>query len=296
MKLFAPLFLFAVAAQAASPLPARPTAPEHPSSSVYTYNVKVDSFTSQGRKVDLFLPEGIPAGQKVPVILYGHGQAIGVDGYNSTLEHLARKGIAVVFPQFDTGFFDQDWRRMAADFESLSQAALAKYPQLDANALIYSGHSKGAYISLMAAGLSNKAKAILLFSPAGYDAQYLAQLDPMIPLTIVWGDRDNIIKRSAVDEIYNRAPSRYKQFIEVKSYSTTEPDLPADHFFMLNKSFFFGGRNGLSPLHYFGAWPWMIGAALDVQNGSRLDNPYLYGALASDTGLSDQKHIIKRSW
>jgi hypothetical protein len=127
-------------------LPKQPTDTNHPGSANYNFTSKQTSAQIDGRKVDIFIPvEARSRGLKVPVIIFGHGQAIDVAGYELTFKHLAQKGIAVIHPMFDNGFFDQDWRRMASDFNSLSQKALSQYADvIDDQKIIYAGHSKGA--------------------------------------------------------------------------------------------------------------------------------------------------------
>jgi serine protease AprX len=287
---------FSLASQAA--LPSQPTEASHPGSSSYQYTLKRESFQIKGRQVDVFLPaEAEARGEKVPVIVFGHGQAIDVRGYEMSFTHLARKGVAVIHPMYDSGFFDQDWRRMADDFNDLTQQTLRKYePVMDHQTVVYSGHSKGAYIALMAAGAPS-AKSVLpgsvvVFAPAGFDEPYLRSMDPEIPLTLVWSDADTIIKQSAVNQIYSKSPAKYKQFLTVRSY----PELKADHFFPLTKASAFGGRDGVSAYHYQGTWKWLLGAVWDLKNGNKKSNSYLYGADALDSGISTLRHSVTRSW
>jgi len=291
MKLLSLLVLSAFSS--AADLPTQPTEPAHPGSAIYEFQAQKTSFEANGRQVDVFLPEGKA---NAPVVVYGHGQAIGLDGYEATFIHLARKGVAVIFPEFDNGFFDQDWRRMAKDYNDLVAAALAKYPQqMDPRRIVFSGHSKGAYIALMAAGDANKPaglSGVVLFAPAGFDGEYLNRMEPLLPVTIVWGEADSVIKRSLQKDIYSKLPSRHKQLIEVKNYAS----LRADHYFPMNKAYFFGGRNGVSPFHFHGGWKWILGAALDGEGGRSLTNPYVYGAETATSGLPNVSHKLTRSW
>lgn len=286
MKLFAWILLFTNLSSAQ--LPTQPTDAAHPGSAAYPFTLQQEKLKINNRSVDIFLPqEAKSSGKKVPVIVFGHGQAIDVLGYELTFKHLARKGIAVIHPTFDSGFFDQDWHRMADDFNELTASALTKYSDyLDSSKVIYSGHSKGGYVSLVAAGSASlnrfgiKISSLIYFAPAGYDKAYLNNIDPNIPVTLVWSDSDSIIKQNAIVEIYNNLPSKKKQWILAKSYDS----LKADHFFVLNKSYFFGGQNGVTAYHYFAIWKWLIGAAFS--------NSYLYGPEAMDTGVLGLNHQI----
>ncbi len=275
-------------------LPRQPELPQHPSSADYDYDLKKESWTENGRKMDLYLPVS-KSGQKklFPVVVFGHGQATDVTGYDLSFQHLAKKGIAVLHPMYDSGFFDQKWRRMADDFNQLTLAALKKFPdQLNPRELIFSGHSKGGYIALMAAGapshntLEMRAQKVILFAPAGFDAEYLKNMDINTPVTLVYSDSDTIIKRPAMNDLYAKLNSRFKQFIEVVSY----PELKADHFYPLSKSFFFGGTDGVSAHHFYASWKYLVSAGNEVKNGSPLKDPYLYGDQALDTGVSGLQH------
>jgi alpha-beta hydrolase superfamily lysophospholipase len=214
MKLINILLLF-FCCQSLAALPDRPQNPDHPGSDKYEFTVKKDSFKINNQKTEVFLPAEIAtASQKAPVLVFAHGQAIGSEGYSLTFEHLAKKGIAVIHPGYDTGFFDQDWKRMGDDFNKAVQEALVKYSTyLDAKKIIYAGHSKGGYVALTAAGSPSLAQlnfhvgSIIVFAPAGYDSEYIKNLDPQIPLTLIWSDADTIVKKDILTEIYNKAPS-----------------------------------------------------------------------------------------
>lgn len=288
--------LFLLSSTALAQLPSQPSDVTHPGSPQYSFSVKQEKIQISGRAVDVFLPlEAKAQGIKVPVIVFGHGQAIDVAGYDLSFQHLAKKGIAVIHPTYDTGFFDQDWRRMADDFNNLTAQSLQKYADvLDPQKILYAGHSKGGYIALMAAGapkLAHKVSSLVLFAPAGFDADYLKTMNAAIPLTLIWSDGDTVIKRSLIDEIFVKSPSKYKQLIQVNSY----PSAKADHFFPLNKSYFFGGKNGASAYHYFGVWKWLLGAAWDLDQNN-LSNPYIYGSETDTTGVSGLRHSVQRSW
>lgn len=281
------------------PLPAQPVAAEHPGSANYTYQLQHESIESDGRTIEMYWPQGA---HSVPLVVFGHGQATPVDGYAATLEHLAKKGVAVAFVEYDSGFFDQDWGRMAHDYMKLAAAAVKHYPNLiDSKKVIFSGHSKGAYIAGMAAGLESGAReiepaALVLFAPAGYDATYAKRVSPGAAVTLIWGDEDSVIKESVVRGLYDALTVQKKQYIKALSYSGFDGEAKADHFFILTQSFFFGGHDGVSPLHYFGAWKWLLGAAYDLNDGGHVTNAYLYGAEAASTGADNLTHKILRNY
>ncbi len=278
----------------------KPLDPSHPGSEVYDFQFQEVKRNFMNRSVEIFLPDGEGP---FPVVVFGHGQAITSKSYRDSFIHLARKGVAVIFPMFDTGFFDQEWRRMAADFNQLAFETLKAFPeQLDPSRVIYSGHSKGAYVALVAAGSPSLGQTIqnvsslVLFVPAGYDREYLQKINPDIPVSIFWGEEDSIVKEPLQREIFSRLPSRFKQFVTVRSYRSTSPTHPADHFYLLSEPFSFGGRKGISPFHYQGAWKWLIGASQDLSADRSLENPYIYGDEASVTGVEGLQHKVERSW
>lgn len=308
MYSFCKLILFLVSSlyllnsAAAESWPMQPVDANQPGSSAYKNDFFHETLNLNGRTVELFAPKGFQStNKKLTVVIFGHGQVVPITSYQQTFEHLSRKNIAVIFPQFDNGFFDQDWRRMASDYVDLTNEVFKKYPNsFDTEHVIFAGHSKGAYVALVAAGLPKRSQmlqpaAVVLFSPAGFDAEYIKNVNSKIPITLTWSDQDTIIKESLIQDIYNKLPSEKKQLITVNSYTNTKPELKADHFFVLTKKFSFGGRDGVTPLHYFGSWKWLVGAAWDLEQGQQITNEFIYGAQTSSTG-SSQLHTVKRSW
>ena len=283
------------------PLPGPPADPSHPGSLSYTYELEERNLTCGGRELRVYLPKG-PA-QKVPVVIYGHGQALNQDHYRETFLHLARKGVAVVYPVYDTGFFGRDWERMARDYLRLSQCAFNTFSaQLAAEQVVFSGHSKGAYVASIAAGIASKESlspfpsAVVLFAPADVSPTWLAEISPDSLLTVVHGEADGVISRELAQNVYLQAAARNKQFILQRSYlGVTNQDMVAGHFSVLTRRSAFGG-GPVGPLHYFGSWKWLLASALDLSRGQRMTDPYLYGALAADKGLGNQiQDTIERS-
>lgn len=269
-----------------------PTDPAHPGSKIYPYSATQKKFQCAGRDIVTYLPTGTGVPTKVPAVVYGHGQALGLDSYETTLEHLAKKGVAVIFPNYDTGFFDQDWTRMGRDYVTLTDCAIAQTGEVIArDQIVFSGHSKGAYIASIAAGLAVKEslpiqpKGVVLFQSAGFDAPSASAVSAQTKVTVVYSDKDTVVGRGFSDSYYSSVRSLTKQFIFVKSY----PGGPvADHYWPMTKgSFFGGGTEGL--LHYYGAWKWLVAAALD-------QNEYIYGAEATDKGSPGIADDVKRNY
>ena len=290
------LALISLAAHADA-LPSAPIDPQHPGSKIYSYGVTEKDFTCSGREVNVFLPTG-GGTRAFPVVVYGHGQALGVENYRATLEHLAKKGVIAIFPTYDSGFFDQDWTRMGRDYSNLAGCAIGQLgAQVSTGNIVFSGHSKGAYVASIAAGLAEKeslptrARSVVLFEAAGSDAATLSSYDSATALTVVFSDADTTVQRDFSETIYAQAASHRKQFIYFKSY----PSLKADHMWPLTKGTLFGGGPE-SAFHYYGEWKWLVAAAQDLTSGASVSNPYIYGALAGDKGVSGLADDVRRSF
>ena len=276
--------------------PSAPTDPQHPGSKVYTYGSTEKELTCSGREVHVFVPTKVAPQQTFPVVVYGHGQALGLDNYRGTLEHLAKKGVIAIFPAYDNGFFDQDWTRMGRDYSNLASCAIKSLKGLAAkDAVVFSGHSKGAYVASVAAGLAEKesletrAHAVVLFEAAGSDSDMLQAYNPAANLTVVFSDRDSTVARDISETIFKQAASRMKQFILFKSY----PSLEADHFWPLTQGSIFGGGSE-SAFHYYGEWKWLVAAANDLVHGGASTDSYIYGPTAGDKGAGSLTDDIKR--
>lgn len=273
-------------------IPQEPSDPQHPGYPTRSQNSKKIAINHLRKGSFLFLPNEVEA--NIPLVVFSHGQALKLENYELLFKRFTGLGFAVFYPKFDKGFFDTDWERMGEDYDNLVQYVLKNYPQIDKNKVVYSGHSKGGYVGLMALGhrgLQNSQGnnlwtpvAGLFYSPAGYEDEALAAINPELPIHLVWPSEDNIIKESLIDEIYNKIPSRLKQKIVLQGYD----DLEAGHFFPLSKRAIFGGKNGISPFHYYGILPWTFGALES--------NDYLYGDLVLDSGDVTRPHLILRSF
>ena len=284
--------------------PDAPADANHPGSKAYAYKIQTKKLQCSNREVWVFLPLAENSNQSFPAVVYGHGQALGLKHYKATFEHLAQKGVAAIFPTYDTGFFDQDWKRMAMDYISLTNCAISQSGGvINSDQIVFSGHSKGAYVASLAAGtayqkkLTIRPRSVVLFAPAGNDEPSLVALDPAVEMTVVYSDADTIVSKKISETIYLQAPSKIKQFIVIKSYLlNTGKAVKADHFWPLTQSALVGGGPE-GPLHYYGSWKWLVAAALDLKDYSGAGiQPFLYGSSASDKGVANLKDEINRSW
>jgi alpha/beta superfamily hydrolase len=294
------LFLFlAISSSAlAQELPGAPATAEHPGSKIYSYAVERKDVRCDGREVAVFYPQEVVA-QELPLVIYGHGQALGVEHYEQTLRHLAGKGAIAVHPQYDKGFFDQDWDRMGQDFVSVTDCALGQLGlQVKTDQVIFSGHSKGAYVAGVAAGVAVreasklKANAVILFQPAGIDEISWVLLPRETKVTVVHADQDTIVDRGIAEKLYELAPVERKQLLILKSYGAK---LAAKHFWPLTKKSVFGGT-GENAFHYYGSWKWLTAAMWDLQDGDRASMVYLYGDKATDKGLAGFADELRRNF
>ncbi len=271
---------------AAAP-PSSPTDLAHPGSVDYPHQTVKKTIRCLGRDTAVFLST---RKVKQPLVAFGHGQALDVSHYEKTHQHLAGKGIASVHPPYDTGFFDRDWKRMGSDYVQIVACAAAAFPaEIDSTRIVYAGHSKGAYVAQIAAGLAPQVsvnaspKSVVLFNPAGVDAPTLKTISPDTAMTVTFSDQDTVVEKRFAEEIYNGAASKMRQMFTVLSYQTT-PALKADHFWTLTKPSAFGGGSE-SAFHYYGSWKWLTSAALDLELAKSFSHPHLYSPLAANKGL-----------
>lgn len=256
-------------------LPARPMDPQHPSSPSRSSfeEIKINHIR---RGSVLLLPTGRE--EKVPLLVFAHGQALNLKHYRILLEHFARKGAAVLYPKYDRGFFDTDWDRMGEDYARLTNFVLNDFPEIDKSRVVYSGHSKGGYVGLSALNKGLNPLAAIFFSPAGVNENALREMNPSVPLSIIYPEDDRIIKEEIIFDILKLAASNNKQLIKVAQY----PDFSPGHFFLLTEKSLFGGRDGLNAYHFYGVIPWLFGALYQ--------NDFLYGDIALDSGAQGIFH------
>lgn len=278
--------------------PTSPTDAAHPGNVDYAHQVVKKSVRCLGRDTPVFLST---RKTKQPLVAFGHGQALDVGHYEKTHQHLAGKGVASLHPPYDTGFFDRDWKRMGEDYAAIVACVAAAFPnEIDATKIVYSGHSKGAYVAQIAAGLAARVapmaapKAIVLFNPAGVDQPSLKTISPDTAMTVVFSDQDTVVEKRFSEEINKGAGSKMRQMFTVLSYQTT-PALKADHFWTLTKPSAFGGGNE-SSFHYYGSWKWLTAAALDLEQGAVFTHPHLYGAIAANKGLPGVDDRLDRNF
>ena len=113
MKFF--FFILAISSSAlAQELPGPPSSPDHPGSKIYSYTVERRDVRCDGRDVAVFYPREISA-KELPLLVYGHGQALGVEHYEQTLRHLAA-ALDVADLDVSGGHIDDAFERLLSLF------------------------------------------------------------------------------------------------------------------------------------------------------------------------------------
>lgn len=293
------LFILGLSFQAQAQAQA-PTDAQHPGSKIYDFDFTEQKINCNRRQVLIYLPE--PLNSQTAVVAFGHGQSLNESHYVETYKHLAKKGVAVVHTDYSTGFFDTNWTRMAKDYTAQLKCVLDQIPELNKNAVVYSGHSKGAYVAGVAAGLAFKLNtepkpaSVVLLNAAGFDLDALKFLDPKVEMTVVFSDKDSIVDQEISDKIFLFSPSQKKQFIMLKSYPRSSGQaLDANHFWPLTKRSLLGGTTENS-LHHHGSWKWLVAAAEDALAGAEGLHPYLYGSLTEDKGLDNLSDTVIKNF
>jgi len=278
-----------------------PSDAKHPGSFFYETDFEIKTHTcGDSRSATVYLPK--IKNENTPTIVFGHGQSLNISHYEKSLSHIAKKGVAVIFPNYGTWAFDTNWLRMGADY--ISQAkCIIESEDLNKELVVFSGHSKGAYVASVASGLSFKndllkPKSLLLMNAAGFEASLIPFIPKNVEVNLVFSEEDTIVEKSISEEIFKLSQADKKQFILLKSYpeSSNEEAFNAIHMWPLNKPFLFFGGGPIGPLHYYGFWKWMIAAADDLNQGAQGESFYLYGEGASDKGIDGLKDEVIRSW
>ncbi len=290
------LIIFNLFSALAQPLP--PTEISHPGSLHYNYSVKEQTISCLGRSVTVFLPQAPNRKDPYPVVVYGHGQSIGLEHYRETFIHLARKGVASIFPLYDTNTWDVEWTRMGIDYIQLTKCTLEFFEdQLDREKVIFSGHSKGAFVASVAAGvnesqgLSVTPKVVILFEAGGYLKRHIKNMSKETALHVIFAENDHVAPKKFSQQIYELSPSDRKQFILLKNYDNLE----TSHFWPLTRKFLtFGGP--VNAFHHYSSWKWLVAAAWDLESDMPFTNSYLYGAEVSDKGVDTIRDSVMRNW
>ncbi|MBJ7518940.1 MAG: dienelactone hydrolase family protein [Solirubrobacteraceae bacterium] len=223
--------LLAVLACAAALLSVAPAAPASsgpdPSTSVTR---GATGSPAAGTRVTWWLPDR-PDGRPAPVVVVLHGfAALDPVLYGATIQHLWRRGYAVVYPQFqraDAGFLtDTDQNRFLARAIDATDVALDRLGSaVDREDLVVYGHSLGGLLAAAwnpsggararAAVLANPSTATEIPAdvPVSITPIDIAVLAPHVdvPVFLLTGDRDTIAppaQATTLSDQLTAAPSR----------------------------------------------------------------------------------------
>ena len=116
-------------------------------------------------------------GGRLPVVVFLHGWGAPDPGfYRPWLEHLARRGSAVVYPRYQDSFVEPP-RQALGNVLTALRIALAR-PGLDSSRLVVAGHSAGGALAADYAALAATAR---LPAPRAIFAVYPGRTLPRVP-------------------------------------------------------------------------------------------------------------------
>lgn len=291
------IFLAGIPLAFAEPLPLAPDSPAHPGSLKYPYaSFTLLSVAFEGRLGSLYLPAGArERAEKIPLLAFGHGYRSPEFTYATTFEHLARKGVAVAYVPYETSG-KRDFAKMARAYNRFVAHVVNTYPDLfDASRIAFSGHSDGGSVATLASALQGddwvKPAAILVFAISKNLPEEYALVPANVPCSLVVGEDDQDDPPSFSEGVLPNLGCS-KQMITLRSYADGfSSEVIADHGSI--RTFGWWGDQ-TSPLHYYGYWKFMYGAAVDAFESGKGQTPWLYGSEAAETGSPRLRNIIHR--
>jgi len=158
-----------------------------------------------------------PSGGPYPGITFAHGFLSEVSYYTSTLEHMATHGYFVIASETYSGFtFEIDHELFARDVSDClgylvqqnNASSSPYYHQVKTNALGASGHSMGGGVSILAAKMDERIRAVAnMAAEADTDpSAATAAEDVHVPLRLLAGSCDGITPLADHQQlIYNHA-------------------------------------------------------------------------------------------
>ena len=297
--------------------PGPPTRPDHPGGAAYAYSAARRAVPAVGGfGLAYYVPTPARgAASRYPVLVFGHGYglyggsitALGrpVDWYYAAfLRHLARKGYVVAFPQMQAGPFDGDRPAQAARYLDAVAWLAAHVPEADTARLVFAGHSMGADVALLAAGLAAREPRYRRFVPRDVLAMapvdeavlrpYLAALPSAVGVTLLTGDADTVVPPSNAVGIDRALRVRRHQVIELTSDTLVTPPLVADHNLSLSGGRVPGDLGGVprvDALDWYGSWKLSVGLLdSDFRGG---DPAWIWGARRLEGGVDGAGRALR---
>ncbi len=213
---------------------------------------------SDGSRVWYYIPDRLKNGSTAPVVVFLHGQlCIAPDIYMAHIEHLAKQGYIVIYPQFNKGgilglvadlMTDADQNKYLARAITGVNGALARIGTMaDRNNVTLYGHSLGGLLALAWSSDAWSPKNIVL-AEACVDAKAgiptfvqsmvkIVEIDwktkvqsTVCPVIVLTGNDDTLAPSAQALDIYYRltnASSRVAYQLRTDTYGS--PELNADH-------------------------------------------------------------------
>jgi esterase/lipase len=268
-KLLTTLFVFAIIMSCANVFAMGKSEPIPPGKPDYGYGSGEDyicnGYTeivfgsgSDGSRVWYYIPDKLRNVTKAPVVVFLHGQlCIAPDIYMAHIEHLAKQGYIVIYPQFNKGglvglvsdlMTDADQNKYLARAIAGVNNAFARIGAIaDRNNVTLYGHSLGGLLAISWSSDAWSPKNIVL-AEACVDAKagipsfvqslvtiveinWRAKIKSVVcPVMVLTGNDDTLASTAQAMDIYqNLAYASSRVVYELQSDTYGNPDLRADH-------------------------------------------------------------------
>lgn len=294
--------------------PTQSTVAGNPGSSVYPFNsfTVTDTTSADGKKIRIWVPTGLSG--KRPLVAFGPGKSLGNPAnYQALHEHLAKKGLIVAHIQFEGGFFDTDFVKFGRWFNNAVAKVVSTVSAVDATQIYYGGHSLGAQVSVIAAGLATGAdvgnaildpRGLLLMS---YDnsrgpsnggdlnnpaSGYAVKVGNAVQACILEFEDDTIAgpSKTYAQALYDKLPCTRKQWVRVrgKNLGSTYA-LVADHNTPMtggSAPFGIGGTPKLNALDWYMSFKVLAGIPLVNAGIAPSVGDYVYGSRLIEGGVA----------
>jgi pimeloyl-ACP methyl ester carboxylesterase len=201
---------------------------------------------SDGSRVWYYIPDRLKNGTKAPVVVFLHGQlCIAPDIYMAHIEHLAKQGYIVIYPQFNKGGLVGLVSDLMTDADQ--NKYLARAIAADRNNVTLYGHSLGGLLAVSwssdawspknivlaeacvdaKAGIPSFVQGLVSIVEINWRAKIRSTVCPVIILT---GNDDTLAPTSQAMDIYqNLVYASSRVVYELQSDTYGNPDLRADH-------------------------------------------------------------------
>lgn len=207
----------------------------------------------------LFLPENPRVGapeRGLPLVIFLHGfTAVEPDSYRDWLEHIARRGAVVVYPDYQSADpFETPWAQMLPNALSAVQAAVARLDAerpglVDPTRTLVVGHSLGGVLAMNLAAVADGARipvplALMVIQPggctgcdpvppdSGIQLGPLSDIDPATRLLMVVGADDDVVGDVAARILWHAVPQIPPERRDYLTFTTDRRGavrLEADH-------------------------------------------------------------------